>query len=331
MGAFAPSLPVGSLNVALSNYAKTYRPFGLVGDMIAPRVPVQRQSFQYVVFDKSNLRLDRQTLRAPGDIPQSDRMNYGVAPYFCNSHALRTKVPYEQEQYALGLGFSEKQAATTRMMDKLNLDRENYIASLVTNAANVPNNLALSGGSMFDSYLTGSSASQPTEVIEAAKSIIRQEGVEANLAILGDPVVTALMNNPVIVERFKYTAGGAITMDQISQVLGIKCVRASAVALNQNNVASFLWGTNVVLTYTQPATSMDDLSALKTFDWAGARDTVGGYGVLEFPDPNLDAKADIISVDWNWDIRITAPETLYLISNCVNAPVMTANPVPLAG
>lgn len=330
MGSFAPNLPAGTLNVALSNYAKEFRNNALVGDLIAPRVPVARQSFQYVVFDRSNQRLDRQTLRAAGDTPQSDRMSYSVLPYMCRSHALRAKVPYEQEQYALGMGFSEKQAATRRLVDKLNLDRENFIANLATTPGNVPNNEALSGAGMFDSYLSNN-ASVPTEVVEDAKSVIRQSGVEANIMILSDPVITALVNNPVIVERFKYTAGGAITLDQLSQVFGIKCVRAAAIALDKNNVGSYVWGTNVVLAYAAPATSMQDLSALKTFDWTSAPETVGGYGVLEFPDPNLDAKADIISVDWYWDTRITASETLYLLTNCVQAPAMAANPAPVAG
>lgn len=329
MGAYAPSLPVGTLNVALSNFAKEFRNNLLVGDLIAPRVPVARQSFQYLVFDRSNQRLDRQTLRAPGAVPQSDRMNYSTAPYFCKSRALRAVIPFEQEQYALGLGFSEKQKATARLIDKLNLDRENYIAQLVTSTSNVPNNVTLSGTSMWDNY---SGASHPIAVIEAAKTTLRQAGVEPNALILGDPVVTALVNHPDIVDRFKYTnPGGNITIDQLSSVFGVKCYRAAAVALNQDNVASYVWGENAVLTYVQPASSESDLSALKTFDWAAAPETVGGYGVVEFPEPNLDAKADIVSVDWYWDTRITATETLYLFTGCVAAPTMGSIPAPVQG
>jgi hypothetical protein len=330
MGGFAPSLPVGTLNVALSNYAKEFRNNMLVGDMLAPRVPVARQSFQYLVFDRSNQRLDRQTLRAPGAIPQSDRMSYSALPYFCQSHALRAKIPYEQEQYALGLGFSEKQAATRRLMDKLALDRENYIAQLLFTAGNVTNTMALAGNAMFDSYL-GGNTSQPTQVIEYGKSVVRQSGVEANALILSDPVITALVNNPIIVQRFQYTKGGAIGLDELSTVFGIKCYRAAAVALNDVNAASYIWGTNAVLAYVQDATSQQDLSGLKTFDWTAAPETVGGYGVLEFPEPNLDAKADIISVDWYWDTRITAQETLFTFTNCVAAPTMAAIAAPGVG
>ena len=330
MAGFAPNLPVGTLNVALSNYIKSYRNNALVGDLIAPRVPVSRQSFQYLVFDRANQRLDRQTLRAPGTVPQSDRMSYSALPYFCNSHALRAAIPYESEQYALGLGFSEKQAASQRLMDKLALDRENYIAQLVTNTANVSNSVTLSGTSMWDSYLSGG-VSHPIQVVEAEKALIRQAGVDPNTLILSDPVIVALINHPDIVDRFKYTQPGAITLAQLSSVFGVNCVRAAAVALDRNNVASYVWGVSAVLCYTSPITSSSDLSALKTFDWAGAPETVGGYGVLEFPEPNLDAKADIISVDWYWDTRITAQETLVLFAGCVTQPTMGAIAAPVAG
>jgi hypothetical protein len=329
MSSFAPSLPVGTLNVALSNYMKEFRNNTLVGDLIAPRVPVPRQSFQYVVFDRSNQRLDRQVLRAAGDTPQTDRMTYSSAPYMCLSHALRAEVPYEAEQYALGLGFSLKQAATRRLVDKLSLAREAFIANLVqTQATNV---VALSGTAMFDSYLTGGT-SNPVQVIQAAKAQVRQSGMSANLAIIPDPVFVALQNNPAIIELFKFTnVSGYISLDQLTSALGIKCVLASAIQLDKNNVPTWTWGEDIIVCYAQNATDMQDISALKTFEWLGAPETVGGYGVLEFPKPDLDAKADIISADWYWDTRITAQETLVVISNCCATPTMEAIAAPGIG
>jgi hypothetical protein len=328
MGSFAPSLPAGTLNVALANYAKSFRNNALVGDLIAPRVPVGRQSFQYTVFDRSNQRLDRQTLRAPGTVPQTDRMNYSEFPYFCKSRALRAVVPYEQEQYALGLGFSEKQAATRRLIDKVLLDRENYVAGLVTSTSNITNNQTLSGTSMWDNY---SGVSHPIAVVEAAKALVRQSGVEATHLILADPVVTALVNHPDIIDRFKYTMPGAITLEQLTQVFGVTCVRAAAISLDKGNNASYVWGTSALLVSVQQASSMDDLSALKTFSWSAAPMTVDGYGVLEFPLPDLDAKGDVVSVDWYWDTRITAQETIYLFAGCVAAPTMGSIAAPTVG
>jgi hypothetical protein len=330
MAGVAPNLPLGTLNVALSNYMKEFRNNAFVGDLLAPRVPVDRQSFQYIVFDRSNQRLDRSVLRAPGDTPQEDRFTYSALPYFCQSHALRAKIPFETEEYSLGLGFSTRQKATGRLTDKLNLTREAYIANLIYTGAT--NQIALSGTAMFDSYLTGGT-SQPIEVVEAAKAQVRQAGVMPNACIIPDAVFVALQSNPTILARtiYKDSVGTAITLDILSTLFGIKCYLASAISLDKNNNASWIWGENMIVCYVQDATSMQDISALKTFVWTAADATVDGYGVLEFPDPDLDAKSTIVSADWYWDTRITANETLVVISNCCAAPTMDAIAVPPIG
>ena len=330
MGAFVGNMPIGTLNVALSNFAKEFRNNAFVGDLIAPRVPVDRQSFQYVIFDRSNMRLDRQTLRAPGDRPQTDRFNYSVAPYMCQSRALEAKIPYESEAYGLGLGFSTKQKATQRLIDKINLDREVQLATLVTTAANVPNNTALAGASMWDPAAGG----HPIPVVDAAKSLLRQAGLQDSemMFVLSDPVVVALCNHPDIIDRFKYTnPGGNISLDQLSSVFRVKCVQASAISLDKTNTASWVWGVNALLCHAQPATSMQDISFAKTFTWTSAPETTEGYGVMEWPSPHRSEKADYLAVDWYWDLRITATEAAYLFTNCVAAPSMGAIPAPVEG
>ena len=54
MGGFVGTMPVGTLNVALSNFAKQFRNNAFVGELLAPRVPVARQSFQYVVWNRDD-------------------------------------------------------------------------------------------------------------------------------------------------------------------------------------------------------------------------------------------------------------------------------------
>lgn len=329
MGAFATPLAVGGLNVAASNYAKAYRNNMLMGDTLAPRVNMDRQTFQYVVHDRSAMRLDSSGLRAPGAAPQQVRSSFSVAPYFCKSHAFQADIPYETEQTGLGYGFSEIIKAVGNVQSKLLLEREVYLANLVTNLANVPNGQALAGANMWDSYLTGG-VSQPVENVEAAKAIVRQSGVQANLLILSDPTYVALQDNPTIIERFKYTTKGAITLDDLSTVFGIKTVVASAVSLDKNNVVSWVWGESAVLACVQDVSDQQDISALKTFVWTAAPDTVDGYGVITEPKHPLSSKSTLVSSDWYWDVRITAPETLYTFTNTCAAPVMVAVPAPVA-
>jgi hypothetical protein len=324
MGGFAAIPQGGVLNVAASNFAKEYRNNALVGDLLAPRVPMDRQTFQYVIHGRDGLRLDGSTFRAPGDPARAIRSSFSLAPYFCKSHALAAEIPYETEQFGLGYGFSEIAKATQQVMDKLLLDREVYLAGLLAGGGTT---VALSGTSMFDN-----AGSSPIEQVTAARATVRQSGVEANILVLGDPVANALINNAEIIGRAKYTfAGGVldsvgVDLTQLSAILGIRCVRASAVQVDKNDSVSFVWGQTATLAYVQQVSSQQDLSSVKTFVWTGAPETVNGYGVIVEPKYPLNTKTTIVSTDWSWDQRITAPETLYTFTNCCAAPTYETLP-----
>jgi hypothetical protein len=322
MGGFAATPQGGVLDVAVSNFAKQYRNNELIGDLLAPRVPMDRETFQYIIHGRDNLRLDGSTLRAPGDSPRKIRSSFSLAPYFCKSHALGAEIPFETEKFAQGYGFSQIAKAAQQVMDKLMLDREVYLAGL---AAGSGTTIALSGTSMWDN-----AASTPIEQITAAKSTVLQSGVRPNILILGHPVVDALINNAEIINRVKYTFPGGVidqvNLAQLSAVLGIRCVDAAAVQVDKNDAVSFVWGQNAVLAYAQDASSQYDLSSFKTFVWTAAPETVDGYGVITEPKFPLSSKATLVSTDWYWDIKNTAPETTYTFTNCCAAPTYETLP-----
>jgi len=348
MAAFVPTMPAGTLNVALSTFAKEFRNNALVGDQFAPRVPVARQSYQYVVWNRDNMRVPGSTLRAPGDSATSVRRSYSTAPYMCRSHALKGEVPFESEAYGLGLGFSTKKQLTQQLIDTINLDREVRIANLLLNTTNFPNGVTLSSTSMWDAYPStpdsGTDGSHPIKVVEGYKALLRQAGVQdAQMALLlSDPVVVALQNHPDIIQRFKYTVPGSISLDQLSTVFRVKCVQASAIKLDKGNVASWVWGNNALLAYAQAAPTMDDVSCAKTFVWTGGQDgnggtipgpvnTVDGYGVVEWIDPDQSAKKSLAAVDWYYGLEATASETAIPILNAVTAPTMGTIPSDIEG
>jgi hypothetical protein len=349
MGGFVGTMPVGTLNVALSNYAKEFRNNILVGERFAPRVPVERQSFQYVVWNRDDWRVPGNTQRAAGDRPITTRRGYSTAPYMAVSHAISTDVPRETEAYGLGLGFSTKKQATKQVMNQLNLDREILIANKLLNTTNFPNGVTLSGGSQWDSYITtpaddteATVTSHPIVVVDSYKALLRQAGIQdSEMALmLSDPVATAVRNHPDIIERFKFTnTGGIITNQMLSQVFGVEVIQGSALSLDKGNNASWVWGYHAFLGYANAAPTQMDVSCAKTFVWAGGQDekgntlpgpdnTVDGYGVIEFPDPYQDSKKDWISADWYYDIEVTAVETGIPILNAVSSSNFPMGTVP---
>jgi hypothetical protein len=351
MGGYVGLAPAGFPNVALSNYAKEFADddVPLVGDLVCPKVPVERQSFPFLIWNRDNLRIPGSTLRAPGDSPTTIRRSYSTSNYFCRSHALEGTVPFEDEAYGLGLGFSTKQHLTGDLIGRIRRAREAEIAALVLSTANFPNGETLSSGSLWDSYITtpandttATVTSHPILDVEAGMEVLRQAAVQdaQMVLILSSPVVRVLINHPDIVERFKYTnTMGIIDLDKLSSVFGVKCVRAGALQMSQNNTPSWIWGNHAFLGFTKPSADRNDVSCAKTFVWAGGKGpggdggtidlpgapgTVDGYGVLEWIDGHLSKKRYLQSVDWYYDTQVTAAETGYPILNAVSGETMAA-------
>jgi hypothetical protein len=115
--------------------------------------------------------------------------------------------------------------------------------------------------------------------------------------------------------------------------------RAGALQMSQNNVPSWIWGNSAFLGYSKANADRNDVSCMKTFVWAGgqipgsdgnniampaAPGTIDGYGVLEWIDGHLSKKKYWQSVDWYYDLEVTAQETGIPMLNVVSGETMGA-------
>ena len=114
-----------------------------------------------------------------------------------------------------------------------------------------------------------------------------------------------------------------VDIDKLSSVLGIKCVRASAVVVDKNDNVSFAWGQTATLAYVQEVSDQQDISSCKTFVWSGAPETVDGYGVIVEPKYPLATKTTIVSSDWYWDVQVTAPRDALHLHQLLRPPRRT--------
>ncbi len=346
MGGYAPSMPAGPLQIALANFAKERKNNALIGSYFAPRVPVAKQSSQYVVWNADDLRIPLSTLRAPGGRPSGTRRSFSVAPYAAQSHAMEDFIPFESESYGLGFGFSEQKMLTKQLIDQLHLKYEAEVVALLMNTSNFPNGVTLTSTNQFDNYPatpeTGT-GSHPIVFFEQYKSLLRQAGIQDAVMVLAisDPVALVLRSHPDIIDRFKFTnAGGIITDEMLGQVFGVKVIRGSAVGLNQQNIQSWVWGNCCFLGFAQQVENLQDMSCAKTFCWTGGTGADGnvypgpasvpavapgqplssgtdGMGVMVWPETHLSEKKTWVSLDWYYDLRVTAQETGIPILNCL--------------
>lgn len=313
MPPFAPSAGIGTLNVALSEYMKGFPNVGNIASILAPNVPVVQRSFQYLILGREGQRAVP-TLRAPGGRPQQITMGYSTDKYNTESYALEADITRESSDNAALLNFNLKMGATKNCTAGIQLGREIQTAALFKTG--ITNTEAYATGTSQWSDYTG--ASHPIQDVADAKFVIRKSGVAANTLALGPDVIKALTNHPDLIERFKYTnPTGNLSLDQISSALGIPCIEAGAIQVDGNDDPSFVWAQTAVMVYVQSVSTQMDISAAKTFMYTGHG--VDGYQVLEYPDPYLSTEKDWVSASMNYDIKLTAQETVFTFTNVVAA------------
>lgn len=315
MGAFAAPL-TGHLSVALTNYAKGFRQNGLFSDIVAPRVQVGRQTDYYYIWDRSDQMLNFQDLRATGDPAQRVRRSVSTSSYNAKSHALAGAVPDETRANAEQAGIPQltsQMGVTAFLQKKILLKKEYRWASMMT-TTNVTNNTTLAGSDQWTS-----ADSTPAGPVATGKKVIRRAGVNPNLMIIGEDAYAAAVVNPHILNSFKYTQKGVIGLAELAAYFDVERVElagAIQVTADSTQTASVIFDADdVLLCYVDPNANNEDISFMKTFVWAGAPGTIGGYGVVVGRDPDPTAKTDVIGVDFYYDQVITSVEAGYLFKN----------------
>jgi len=304
----------GKIDVALSQFARGYTNNSMCAELLFTRVEVMKQSDFYWQFGRENQALRENTLRAPGSAAERIVQTLSKTPYNCVDHSLARFIT-DEERGNFMAGDLE-QWATKALMDKILLDEEITVAAIASTTGNFAgtNSVTLSGTSQWSDF----GNSTPISDVENAKSQIRQIGQEANLGIVSDPVYKILRQHPAILERTKYVKGGQITLDDLATVFGIeKMVLASAVQLDVNDVASFVWGKHCIIAYAQPNPTMMDTSFGKTFVWTQAPGTVGGFSTEIARVSPASAKSDELAVHSYYNQKTTSNISAYLIKNAV--------------
>lgn len=312
MGAPLVAPLTGHLDVALTNFAKGFVQNELVSDIVAPRVPVGRQTDKYWIFGRESQELLQQTLRATGAPAQRIRMSLSTGSYSAVSHALAAEIADEDR-----LGYepgSLEQDATATLMAKILLDKDDRLATLITDTSVVTQNVTLAGADQWNNFETA----KPLTNVETGKAVIRKSGVRPNLMVMGEDVFTKLINFPSLLELFKYTTQGPLDEAKLAVAFGIdRVVVGRGVKIDKAGTATTIFGKDVVICYVSATPGARDISFAKTFVWSGAPGTVGGIGTVIGRQPDPTAKGDILGVDFYYDQKVTAVETGYLIKAAV--------------
>lgn len=293
---------LGNVSIAYSN--DTY-----IADRIFPVVQVGKQSGKYYLFDKTSLALS-DSLRAAGSPSNEVEHAYSTDTYFAEDHALKEFVPDEvQDQTDPGIDVLSD--ATENVTERILVGKENELATMLTDTAQVTQNTTLSGTAQWSDYAN----SDPIGDVRTGRSTIQgQMFRKANTLLLGQQVFDVLVDHPDIVERVKYSALGVITEELLARVFQVEQVIVGGAGKNTGtegaaDALSYVWGKNAILLYVPTRAGMRQPAAGYTF-------TYGAPRVKRWRDE--DREGTYVRVGgYYYDQKITAVGGIYLIKNAV--------------
>ena len=294
---------------ALSNVSVKYSNDTFIADMVFPVLKVAKQTGKYFVYDKSNLRVDK-TLRAAGSGANEVEHNQTTASFITEDHALKEFVPDEiQDQAEAAL--DPLIDATESVTEKLMLDRELALATILANTANVTSNTTLSGTSQWSDY----SNSSPIADVRTARTSVHQNTFrKPNTLVLGKQVFDMLIEHPEIIERVKYSQMGVITAEILARVFQVEKVLVGEAGYNgaaegQTDSLSYVWGKHAWVMYIAPQVRLKTITFGLTF-------TYGLRQVKRWYEEDREGTYVRVGKD-NYQHKIVAVGAGYLIKNAI--------------
>ena len=253
---------------ALGNVSVKYTNQVFIADIIAPMVKTTKQTGKYYVYDKSNLRIDT-TLRSGGAPANEVDMGFAARGTFsCDDHALKGFIDdlvQDQADAALNPLIDE----TENLTEKLLLDRENNLATLIRSTSNLTSNTTLSGTSQWSDYVN----SDPIGDIRTARTTVHSNIFrKPNTLILGKQVYDMLCEHPQVIDRVKYSQLGVVTAELLARVFQVEQVLVGEAGYNsavegQTDSLSYVWGKDAIVAYCNPKVSLKMVTLVVTFTY----------------------------------------------------------------
>ena len=306
----APTLSQVHIKSANDRISIAYRNENYVATQLFPVIPVQHQSDEFFVFDKSSWFRNEAGPRAPGTRGPQSEYSISSCSYACRPVAHTALVPDEIVENADNPLDPRRQAiefATDKVLLYLEVDvAAKAFGNSVWSSSATP-------GTTWDN-----DASDPiTDVQVGVEAVVALIGREPNVMIMGRNVWTDLRTHPDLLALvYPATAGpqrGLITPAQLATIFGVdKLLIGNAIyttsAEGTTATYSFVWGKHALLAYVPPA--------------AGLMVPAAGY-IFAHKDRVVETfrrdeeKTDVFRVEMSYACQATAADAGYLFKSCV--------------
>lgn len=256
----------------LTNVALNYRPQGMIADMIAPIITVNKETDLYPVFSQKEALAIEDTRRARGALAHRITRSVSSEGYRAENYALAYDLPIEDRaNMDAAYAFELESGAARYLVDKLVLDWDNRVLQTVGSASNVSTGF-LTGSA----WNAASNAGDPVSMIWRAKEqVIATTAYEPNSILFGWRAWNFARRN-VNLRNFVLgtnNGGGAVTRAAVQEAFEVERLLVSKAFKNTANEAAAIslgntFPADAVLVYyapTQPSREVP--SFMYTFRW----------------------------------------------------------------
>ena len=300
-----PTARQSHIDRALTNVSIAYSNAAYIWPQVFPRVPVQKQSDNYFIFDKDRWFSRDAGWRAPGTrAPRSD-YTLSTSSYLCAEQALAHQVPDEVVDNSDD-PLTPLIRGTQYVTDQLQLQIEQDVISTIFGTT--------WASSATPGTLWSNDAADPFGDIETGMNTTAQAiGREPNVGVIGRGLWRYLKNHPDVLDRIKYTGGNGspaiVALEAIAAISGLDTVLLTAsieqtAAEGATAVYAYIGGNHMALMYVASSPALDEPSAGYTFVW-------GANEVNRYREDQ--EHADVVEARMSWDTKLTATDAGYLI------------------
>lgn len=263
------------IDAALTNVSVSYNPGWVIADIVAPIVPVAKESDKYYVWTRDEILRTFDDLRADGSEANLISFKPSKDTYFCEEYALKigiTKREMDNADSALRLEISK----TKFLKNSLLLSREKRVATLLRDAANYAtwNKITLSGTSQWNN---GSYTGDPLAEIDTwINAIYQATWMFPNFIVMPYDVAVVFGANTKVIDRIKYTNNSLIssawipTIIRNMQVLTPGAIETTSAKGAATITTGAVWWKDVIMGIANNGQTMEALSQAYTFrnrDW----------------------------------------------------------------
>jgi hypothetical protein len=302
------------IDVLLSNVAIGYFQENNIAGMIAPVVQVGKQSDAYAIYSRADALRIENTRRSPGTEANKVSRTISSSTYYAQNYALKYPVTIEDRENADPIHRQNIINDGARYItDKLALDWENRVSTLVNNTSNVGSSAAVA------SEWDAAASSDPLGDMNTALDNVQDlTGARGNRIVMGLAAWRSLRRNDQILNRLfgSNNGGGYANRQQVASLLEVDELLVGGAYRNSANEAQAeslvnIWGDNVLAYYAPSAPSRDAPSFMYSFRWAA-----GGLPNMQAERHPFDSrtKSEEVEVGYYQDEVITGANYSFLLT-----------------